>query len=349
MLRKLYIEILGEPINLDQKILKEFDWNRDLGHSWILVAKKLSKNFELSQETNDLDLIVIVEAKRDKNYYESLFRSNVRAIKILIIVELTSVNPGQFSRKIRNLFDVILCPSKELCQKYDFIFYEFPNRLTLSKEILYKETSRAKDFSLRFGIIATNKNSLHTDSLYYIRRRVVSKLSTKHRIYVAGERWEDSMQRMLLNDFKNAISLLKEFTIPRLSKLSGFYSIRNSIILGRIDEKYLFFDKIDILLCLENNKFEISEKLFDAVSNRLVTIYCGSKHILDYVDNRYFIYGGDNWRQLRKTLDNITLSKYWEIRQNLNQVLSSKDMISGLSETPFDDITQKILKVSNEL
>ena len=283
-----HCEVFGETYSSSQttkwsKLFKLIESNLEKGH--------VERNF-----------ILIIDAVKPFEYYEKLIKSKPDYKSVLVIVEQPSVNPLQHKKKYRKLFDVVFVSSHDLANAYGAVYFTFPLRINSFREISKIEPNK----KIIFGIVATSKNSLVQSSLYRLRPALINHLAKSNQIIFGGKDFKStrlSNLRMDLNYFffliKNGIRpSLKQFRFRKLSYEESSY-------LGEVVNKDEVFEKVDVVLCFENDIYEFSEKFLDTITSGKVPLYVGPDLNRLGIPCSVYIKTEPTVRQLKRTINDI--------------------------------------------
>lgn len=296
---KIHFEVFGDLPDLESDRSSVAKWSK-LVELLIIGNKSLRKiNYELENP----DVIIVIEATRDRFYYETMRKKHLKAKMILVMIETPSVNPVQHSFPIRRLFDYFFVPnSSSLANKYNATCFDIPLEIQDIKSV---DTCSHKS-TLSFGYVGTSKNQLVKSCLYSLRPKILNLISKNYSIILGGKDWQVKLPARLKNDASSCLYLIRHRIRPRISKmmLVGVKVSRLSYS-GEISDRQVFLKNCKIIICMENDKFELSEKLFDILSMGKIPLYIGSNPKLCGISEDLFLYGGTSVSECRKTIESI--------------------------------------------
>jgi hypothetical protein len=309
-------------IRIDSKLFgnSEIDPSSRWGSFVVLLNSNELLSERLSEPKRDVRLYIDFT---ERDFVEEMSRP-ATGVKILVLVEPPAVNPFQYNPAILEHFHKVYSFSQEISSQYGAEYVQFivPNR----KWTEVKEYSRKRP---NIGIIAANKNSFHPKSQYFLRRNYIAKLSeSKLSFSFAGPFWEKSRTQEFLDDLRS---------IKHSKKMKSTISYRNFrflgskpkmlCCLGAVDSKEKYLQSLDVEICIENCKGELSEKLFDSLQSNTVPAYIGVK-LSDYgIPNEIALHPPLNpiesteyfqslsWREIEET--RICGQEWWALNKNL--------------------------------
>jgi hypothetical protein len=191
---------------------------------------------------------------------------------ILVMFEMPAVNPVQHNIRTRKLFDLVFVPNPLLAKEYGGFYFDFPIDI-----FPFSETPPTISYDeLKISYIATNKNSLVRSSLYSKRGKLINIFAKTFDMALAGKDWDDRRRALILNDLKYFYFMIRHGLFPSLGK---FFRSKVSLDLlsyrGEIESKSDLILLSTLVLVIENDIFELSEKLFDVLALGRVPIYFG--------------------------------------------------------------------------
>jgi hypothetical protein len=286
--------------------------------------------------------IVIIEAQKSYEYYKNLIEENPKVISILVMVEQPSVNPSQHKRKLRELFDHVFVSSFDLAEDYSAQYYNFPLTLQPLQEII----KIPKNKKIIFGLIATSKNSLVTSSLYWLRPSIISFLNRSDQILFAGRDFQSKFISNLRMDFNYCFYLIKNQVRPNLFRFRlRRLRYKGENYLGEILTKDQIFSRVDVVLCLENNIYEFSEKFIDAACAGKLPFYVGPNLDQLGIPESVYIKGSTSLRELRKIFIGVNAELINSKLDNL-AVWRINGMDKWKEEVAFGELANKITSLT---
>ena len=307
---KIFVEVFGHTADLKSLNPSVAKWSKTIS-----ALENHSQQIEVTQEMDEtVNTYIVIEGTKSESYYKEIRLKHPTCIMILVIVEMSSVNPRQHREIFRELFDIVFVPNKKLALNYDGLYFDFPICIQEFREVSYlNELER-----LNFGYVGTCKNSLEKSSLYYLRPFVLRKVSKIGKLKLAGKDWNVNLFVRLRNDFNYARFLISLGIMPHLGRIMFGGVRKNSLeYCGEVTSKFDFLNNCDVVLCLENDKYEFSEKVFDAIALGKVPLYVGSR-LNDYdIPDEVLFYAGTSKREISKALKRLDASS---VNQKLEQL-----------------------------
>lgn len=342
-LTKIYCEIFGtNKVEFNPRV------NR-----WDMLPeglRELDRTLSFTSNVEEGDAILIVEAKKNLSYYQNLKKDYPNKKMTLIIVEMPAVNPGQHTRRMQRLFDEVFIPNLSIVSaSHNAHDFDFPINFPPFGPVVEVESSE----KLNFGYVGTCKNSLVRSSLYSLRPKILNLVSEHAILHLAGRDWNSSRLALIRNDINSAISLLKLGLLPNLSSfMVSRVKLRKCHYVGEVDSKSELLLLCDVVLCIENDINEFSEKFFDAVSVGKVPFYIGPHLERLGIPNDMYFYGGTNIRSARKALNEVNtfsineklkaLEKWREVGMNRWEGgFAFKKLCNKVNRVLFYEITAK--------
>jgi len=303
---------------------------------WRKLFKLIESNMEKRKAEHNL--ILIIDAVKPFKYYEKLIKSKADFKSVLVIVEQPSVNPLQHKKKYRKLFDLVFVSSQDLAEKYGAIYFTFPLRINPFQEISRKDPQK----KIMFGIVATSKNSLVKSSLYKLRPAVINYLAKSDQIIFGGKDFNTSRLSNLRMDLNYSLFLIRNGIRPHLKQIRyRKLQFKKSTYLGEVEKKEEVFEKVDVVLCFENDTHEFSEKFIDTITAGKVPLYVGPNLDSLGIPRSVYIKAEPNLRQIKKTIKTIDSDL---VNSKLNSIKSWR--LFGLNpweeENAFQALAAKI-------
>ena len=338
---KIFVELFGEDFSTNAQEPGRSKWSR--------LIKFLHNNYSSLEVVTDLDEMVnvylVIDARKSIEFYREYRLQHPKCQMVLIMVEMPAVNPLQHKKELRKQFDYIFVPNPKLAKEYLGIYFNFPFLLHNHQNISFLDPSR----KVTFGYVGTCKNSLVKSSLYYLRPRVLGMISKSSLLLLAGKDWDISSLARVKNDFNTARFLLENRLKPSLTKLMFWFNVSISPnYKGEVSDKFEFLSKCDVVLCMENDKYEFSEKFIDAVTLGKVPFYFGSSLDQYEIPQSIYFYGGVGLRKGRKTLRSINPTSI-----NEKLICLSRWRESGIEkwreDVAFDDLSKQLRVVFSKI
>ena len=171
---------------------------------------------------------------------------------------------------------------------------------------------------------------------------------------MGGRYWETGLSRYVSQQLLSIAFLIKSLSAISLSQiripLSNAEKSRIFMV-GYIDNSHHFYEQSQFVLVIENEKSELSEKLFNAIDGGSIPIYfgCDLKTILPEISNLVFQF--KNLKELHEILERISSmseSQIASIRSSLQDVycdprfrnrwsekISMVNLASSIARIPF--------------
>jgi hypothetical protein len=189
--------------------------------------------------------------------------------KVLVRVEPRSVNPGQFTMLVQNLFDICIDEESVATGTANFSWcagFDFE---------LEPETSSGRQYLL--GALMGRKISFFGKSQYHMRTWILNSLTSSGvDVIFAGRGWQDG-PASLLKTLVRAFIVNFIFRLPFLSLNKVLQSVNKPKVkfFGEVQRPKDFYGEVKVALVLENEEGALSEKLFDAISAGCSVVYMG--------------------------------------------------------------------------
>ena len=240
-------------------------------------------------ETNLLDRCILeLEHRRkcqcfkfelhlDNSKSKSMVNSN---FKVLILLEPPSVMPENYNSSSWNSFNlvILLSPWRSFFYGMSHIVFQPLKR----QEIMSKDKFRQS----RITLINDFKFGSVTSSLYGWRLKLLKKLSQKGvEVKVFGPNW--NMSRTL-EVRKRWAATRRAIGNPNFDLLEAWSSLffRPKDYCGQAPNKLSTLSEFEYTIVVENDKYSLTEKLFDAVFSGVKVFYRGPKlSEFEYLDS----------------------------------------------------------------
>ena len=240
-------------------------------------------------ETNLLDRCILeLEHRRkcqcfkfelhlDNSKSKSMVNSN---FKVLILLEPPSVMPENYNSSSWNSFNlvILLSPWRSFFYGMSHIVFQPLKR----QEIMSKDKFRQS----RITLINDFKFGSVTSSLYGWRLKLLKKLSQKGvEVKVFGPNW--NMSRTL-EVRKRWAATRRAIGNPNFDLLEAWSSLffRPKDYCGQAPNKLSTLSEFEYTIVVENDKYSLTEKLFDAVFSGVKVFYHGPKlSEFEYLDS----------------------------------------------------------------
>ncbi len=253
-----------------------------------LVDNPQYSNWILLDHLRDLDIEVVRLGDHSAEAYVALDFS-MRAFKavtsssrskprLLVAFEPESVNPAQYRKSIRSLFDqtLVLSPLQRLDGKDKVIIQgPFVDTDTISRNALKSNNDRELG---SIAILNENKFSFVPGNHYKTRVRAIKQLTERgHQVHLGGKSWDRGFGWQTLQQLRVLAFAIKSLSAINLREWHNPIR-RNTANLhfhGRVEDGLDFLSKHEFSLAIENDSNYLSEKLLNAVAARTVPLYVG--------------------------------------------------------------------------
>lgn len=254
--------------------------------------------------------------------------------RVLVIREGRSVRPDQYRRSVLKKYGSIFIPTHKLNLGRCCFIYE--------DGFLPRDPGSSSDVVRQPGsvcIVNTNKFSLHPESNYSLRQRLIVELTASGiGVALAGSRWNATTATYGFLQLKELLFAIRHFSpidlrnlrrpIPRKARTHVQFE-------GFVTNSVQFMKKHVFVLIVENDSFCITEKFFDAVSAGCIPIYYGPN--LDTYGVPQDIYikieNPDQVAELVSRLKSITVEDQTNLRLRANEWLLKPETFARWSET----------------
>jgi hypothetical protein len=196
--------------------------------------------------------------------------STKRESRILVQVEPVSVNPFQYTKVVARLFSVIIA---ERCNSASSISsnswtagFDFEEKIDNQKNV-------------QVGLLIGNKHSFVEGSQYHLRRMYFDTIDKAgFDIRVAGRDWDLANWKIQIKkviELSRAILSLRNL---RKNWLKDFWGDPwKPPCIGSPESSSQFWSRVSVALIIENEGNQISEKIFEALSQGCAVLYIGTK------------------------------------------------------------------------
>ena len=283
---------------------------------------------------------------------------------ILIRLEPMAVLPIQYTKKVEEVFDLIISPGRKITptQNLEFIGWPYrfnfnpskPNIEKIGVESIVNQSVHDglfdyNQWALRDNalvLIAANKVSPTSNSNYRIRRRIARSMN-KSELNVYGDLWNDTKLQLIAHRVRIFLFALRTGYIPNILEVYGSFFTKYPNFIGKPFNKHDINKKYKYSLVIENSTNYCSEKLFDAMINGSIPIYIGPKNNeINLPDNLYLSCNG-SISEIKNLLASLTQDQCDGMLNSMKVFLQSDDFLIGWqSEEIYRKIAEKI-KVLN--
>jgi hypothetical protein len=290
---------------------------------WTLFADALSRLGCQFTDLSDPDSEVYVSIDHHRESLRKVRRNIPKSKRVLILREPVSVNPTQYRCSILNNYQYVYSANLDLT---DPLFKIFPDGyLNSSSPNFDGSLAELRPYFLSF--LGENKFSLHPKSLYKFRQKCIKTIANSSvQLRLGGRYWETGLSRYVSQQLFSIVFLIKSLSAISLSQfripLSNAEKSR-ILLVGYVDNAHHFYEQSKFVLVIENEKSELSEKLFNAIGGGSIPIYfgCDLKTILPEISNLVFQF--KNQEELLEILERISSmseSQIAYIRSSLQNV-----------------------------
>jgi hypothetical protein len=210
----------------------------------------------------------------DSRTTKELFSLVPKRNRWLVCVEPATVNPSQYSKRIRSHFETVSVSSKASAHSSSSSVWQGGHIWIPSDVEKVKAGGRR---IIAAGLINESKFSFVNGSLYSLRHRLIKRLSkAKVDLRVAGANWSRGYLWFVA---KQAHAALIAFNSGRLPDFSHFslplrHGLRAKMV-GRVADSIGFLSRHKVAVVIENEATYVSEKLFNALLAGCVCVYVG--------------------------------------------------------------------------
>lgn len=268
------------------------------------------------------------------HYLRTAARSIPLEKRVLVIREGRSVRPDQYRRRVLKKYGSVFVPTHNLSLgRYCFTYEDgfLPRDLGSSSEVVRQPGS--------FCIVNTNKFSLHPESNYSLRQRLIVELTASGiEMALAGSRWDANTSTyafLQLKEFLNAIRHVSPIDLTKLRRPIP-PKVRTHIRFeGFVTNSVEFMRKHVFVLIVENDSFCITEKFFDAVSAGCIPIYYGPNLDAYGVPQDIYIKIDDSVQvaELLSRLERMTIEDQTNLRLKATEWCLEPETLARWSET----------------
>ncbi len=264
------------------------------------------------------------EKKLKRDLFKECINKNLSDKIALFMWEGRSVDPGNYSSKLHDKFNLIFTWDDKMVDNKKFIkFYlPIPNRQPIDNPVSFADKKM-------LVLINHDKISKIPGELNSERRKAALFFGKKllNQFDLFGNKW---------NRPKNKIQTTLPFLVKKYSNYRGVAA-----------DKILTLSKYKFCICYENlsgEKGYITEKIFDCFQAKTVPIYWGAENIEDYVDKNTFIDRRrfKNNHELLKFILNIKEEEYKKYINAINNYLKSDKYKLFLPENFVNTIIKNI-------
>ena len=209
---------------------------------------------------------VVVFMNHHPKIVRKLKRTNLGAIRILVLWESKVTRPSDFQTKSLKEYDFIFSPSHKWISGRNVSYFCWPSELTMNMKF---QEEHQRDS--RVIMLLADKYSFVHDELYSLRRSYVKH--NQGTIVVYGQNWNSGITsvKLIVRAFLKSI-ITNHNSFPKIRKQFFFQNAKNYKGIS-IDKNVLA--RYRYSLVIENQANYVSEKLFDSLMNDCITFYIG--------------------------------------------------------------------------
>ncbi len=217
------------------------------------------------------------ELHLDNSKSKSMVNSN---FKVLILLEPPSVMPENYNSSSWNSFNlvILLSPWRSFIYGMSHIVFQPLKRPEIMNQDKFRQSRITLINDFKFGSV--------TSSLYGWRLKLLKKLSQKGvEVKVFGPNW--NMSRTL-EVRKRWAATRRAIGNPNFDLLEAWSSLffRPKDYCGQAPDKLSTLSEFEFTIVVENDKYSLTEKLFDAVFSGVKVFYRGPKlSEFEYLDS----------------------------------------------------------------
>jgi hypothetical protein len=322
-------------------------------------------SFHIS-DLNEADIVISI------NHSNSSYRSFMKSGKtkkqcILVRIEPPSVFPAQYSKKITDNYCLIISVGyKEIDKgKYYYVGYPYsylPNpNAQLTKGTSASQIIESDEFEELFtlnewlkrtiliSLIASNKVSATANNNYNLRRDLAYSFS-RSTLNIYGGLWDANFLKKLDHRLRVAIHAIRNQTFPNLFSIYGAFFRRYKNFIGQIENKQSFVKNSKFSLIVENSNDIVTEKLFDALINGSIPIYCGPQlQDMGIPGYKISLDGSKPTKYLEEKISNMSNDEIASYLKEIKKFLKSQSFLDyWTEESVYKKIIQKIQKFNQD-
>lgn len=251
-------------------------------------------------------------------------------IQVLILYEPCAVMPQNYSLKKLRKFDVIVCLNSFIKEIPNRKVINLPQPLIRPVDEFFENQYRINS---KIVCICDNKFSGSRTSQYSLRRNLIFALSKNGvSVDLYGPNWNKSRiweTRKRFAALRYAIRNLSTFNL--MEGLSGFFKRQDSYV-GEAIDKMLTQSRYQFALVIENDKFTLTEKLFDSIFSGCVTFYVGPEFVDPILEKLCIRLPRDIAQAVHTIKSNLKINQAERIKNMKNFIVDSESMFKYSAE-----------------
>jgi Glycosyltransferase family 10 (fucosyltransferase) C-term len=255
------------------------------GHCLTLRTDDFSQQLIEAFEKADFHVLPLGDPDIDHQvmfeYNQSTFDryfANVSQPKSLVIFEPKSVNPSNYSKRMRKVFSHIWAPTELMVETRNERVYGGGGFYVPAKDLVANAATRSAQ-KYDVAVVNENKFSLFRNSLYSLRSSALKFLIREgFTVALGGKNWDKGIFWHLAKQTWHYVDCLRSGlrTDLRLLRLPLNSRYLNDY-LGRVDSVVSVYSRCRFALVVENEAVYVTEKLFNALAAGTIPVYVGPK------------------------------------------------------------------------
>lgn len=288
------------------------------------------------------------EAVVSMNVHPSAFGKEFERIprsrRVLIIWEPRVTRPSNFSRKYREKFGMILCPSPNWRLSFDERSETFNWPQGAIKRV--KSDLEWSKRGNKLALFQSNKFSLIEGQNYSLRRVSIKK--EQDSLVVFGKGWNNPKESMR----ELFVALLKALIFEHRIHIAGLTSPFIKIInyLGYVENKDEALATFKFTLVIENSSDYVSEKLFEAIRVGSIPLYVGPSLDKFGIPIDIAIACEPNpesiFKEYHKIRSDFERQSY--IRKKGSEFMTSKTFVKHMNTNVFSDLASQVHNILSQ-
>lgn len=258
------------------------------------------------------DIILFIDIPKNSDKFYNFYQKKDNIKKYLWVWESPIINQKGHDVTTLDKFDKVFTYNKNMPNSIEL---NYCTNLRNFKTVPFIEKT------ILVNLIASNRYDNHPNELYSYRRKLIDDLTVANLDFkLYGKQWHDAIPP------KNLI----EKILNKLGLSKYVYNAPNSFC-GSLESKSDVLSSSLFTICIENcknDRYYVSEKIFDALQNCSVPLYLGCEQIDDilpkgtYVDLRRF----ENNIELISYIRSFAKEDYEAFKSNLEHVVASEQL-----------------------
>jgi hypothetical protein len=218
-----------------------------------------------------------ISVDHTQKHFEIMEKLLDRSQLLLIAIEPPSINPSQFKAiHFSKYSQIITIPSLESFFPAPLIWC--PGFIDNSEFLENADVPALESRPYNFGILATNKYSFFDSNLYSLRKSILHEF-TKRKVHVVvgGRNWNRTKSWNLMQYLKTLILELPSLNFRTINL--GLHSLllrkKHLDLWGPVENEIEFYKQFKFIICIESDRNDFSEKLFDVNLAGSIALYVG--------------------------------------------------------------------------